>query len=364
MKTINQTPPCHPIISPIFLFSNWRTGGTALAFAFRKSPHFYVYTEPFNPTLRDPELALNANTASWTSKHPSNQFYFTEYAPLLRSADFFFPEVEKIPYVLGPDDRCDDLHRYLSQLISFAQSHGKAPVFKFEQLEGAAPWIAANFPDGLRVGVTRNPLHQLISWMEQASFGRAGDFFMLAHRLIENNLEYFMTDHIEVRSQGDVEAFIKIFEVFRRRIDIQHSDHMHFCMDISPETTETIEAQLGKIAVCKCDRLEEWRLVLHEVRNSLQREPDTSATLRRLSDLVAVKHECATLRAVVDEAQAIRARISELDERESLLRALKTELENKSAAIDTITGSTKWKVLSKIWEVFEWSKPYVRRKTS
>lgn len=359
---MDQPPPSNSLMSPIFLFSNWRTGGTALAFAFRKSPRFYVYTEPFNPTLRDPGLALNAQTTGWKSKHPSNQFYFTEYAPLLMSGDFFFPEVEKLPYVLGPNDRCDDLHSYLSQLITFAQSNGKAPVFKFEQLEGAAPWIAANFPDGLRIGVTRDPVHQLISWMEQASFG-VHDFFMLAHRLIANNVQYFMTDNIAGPSPGDVAAYIKIFDIFRRRIDIQHRDHMHFCLDISPETTETIEAQLGKVAAHKPDQADDWKLVLQEVRDSLHREPDTAATLRRLSDLVTVKGECATLRVAIDEAQDLQARIRELEQRESELRTLRREVEERRAAIDLITASKKWKILSKIWGVFEWKKSGVLRKT-
>jgi len=334
---------CYPSsisrLSPIFLFSNWRNGGTALAMTFRKLHQFYVFTEPFNPTLRNPELALQANTYAWKSKHPAGEFYFSEYAPLFKRPDFFFPKIEDIPYVLGPDDSCDDLYRYLKQLIDFAQEQDKAPVFKFEQLEGSAPWIAANFPGSLRVGVSRDPLHQLISWMEQASLGN-NSFFELAHRLIQNNSEYFSSDPIIVSNDGDVEVFKKIFEIFRRRIDIQHHQHMNFCIDIAPETTESKELQLEIIASHDPGRLAEWEHVLREIRLSLHREPEAEVTLRRLSAFVLLKYE----RAALDESVKVLGQ--RLDERELSIHKLKEE-------IDKITGSTEFKMLSKVRKIID-----------
>ena len=335
-------------LSPIFLFSNWRTGGTALAMSFRELSQFYLYTEPLNPSLKNKKVALNLSTSGWNSKHPPDEIYFSEFKPLLNRPDFFFPNLKNIPYVLGPDDSCDDLFRYISQLINFAHEQGKAPVFKFEQLEGAAPWIANKFPGSLSVGVTRDPLYQLISWMEQLSIGN-DSFFKSAHQLIQRNLEYFGSDSIEVKNDGDIDAFKKIFDVFRQRIDIQHSQHMNFCIDIAPETTESKKSQLEIIAKHDAGRLIEWEQVLRKVRLSIPRSMEAENALSRLSKISLLNSKLS-----IQEKSIIKLgkklKISTAKQEEDMKKKIE-ENEDMQDKLDRIHQSTSWQITAPLRQV-------------
>jgi hypothetical protein len=269
------------LLAPIFLFSNWRTGGTALILTFRKHDNCYIYTEPLNPTLRSADVALAATTSSWKSKHPQNEYYFTEYEPILSDDSFRFPDVEKIPYILEADDSQEDLLKYFTSLISYAHSINKIPVFKLEQAEGSADWIKANFPDALCVGVTRKAEYQFISWLEQTTFGN-NLFFGLAHRIIENNLEFFESEPIALNGRYDTDVYKKIFDIFKRKIDFQHSLYMDFCVDISPESEESLHDQLAKVEEHDFGRFELWKYVLSRIHDSLIRESDSDITIKRL----------------------------------------------------------------------------------
>lgn len=281
------------LLAPVFLFSNWRTGGTALAFTFRKHDGFYVFTEPLNPTLRNAADALAATTSSWKSKHPQSEYYFTEYEPILSDDSFRFPDVENIPYVLESGDSQEDLLKYFTSLISYAHSINKIPVFKLEQAEGSAGWIKANFPEALCVGVTRKAECQFISWLEQATFGNDSLFFGAAHRIIENNLEFFESEPIALTGRYDIDAYQKIFDLFKRKIDSQHSLFMDFCVDISPESEESLNVQLAKVEEHDFSRLELWQYVLSKVHDSLVREPANQVAIRRLKSHIRALDECA-----------------------------------------------------------------------
>ena len=299
-------------LAPIFLFSNWRTGGTALAFSFRKLAECYVYTEPFNPTLRDPSVALNARTSSWKSKHPPNEYYFKEYEPLLMnpSSGFKLPEVESLPYVLGVTDEHEELKRYLSLLISYAHSLNKVPVFKFEQLEGSAGWVKANFPDSVCVGISRDRKHQYISWLEQSTFGNGSLFFGLACAIINKNLSFFECGPISICGQYDVQAFRKIFDVFKKRVVEQHEKIMDFCIDISPETLETVDQQLERVALSDSNRLHLWRDSLQNVRDTCKKIDSTQLTIERLEGHLTTLAERDELRGRLDVTLAERDELS------------------------------------------------------
>lgn len=289
-------------LEPIFLFSNWRTAGTALAFSFRTSTDCYVYTEPFNPTLKDKSAALSANTGSWNSKHPKNQKYFEEYIPLLDKEDFVFPDMEKIPYVAKEDDSQKELLIYLETLISYAQSLNKIPVFKLEQSEGAMPWFKAKFPGALFVGVTRKHEYQYISWLEQATFGNASLFFLSALRLINNNPDFFDSEKIELDSNYDPVVYREIFNTFKKKMDCVHSKYADFCIDISPETDELLEEQIEKVKQFDVERLSLWQGVLSNIRNTLEKMPATQVSIERLENHVKTLGK-------YEEAQKIHASV-------------------------------------------------------
>lgn len=295
MSLSKSQTPTRSLLSPIFLFSNWRTGGTAFAFTFRKHEAFWVFTEPLNPTLRDLTLALNANTSSWSSKHPKNEYYFKEYEKVLSKDSSLFPNLESIPYVLKKGDKQENLLTYFNGLISYAHSLNKIPVFKLEQSEGSADWIRSNFPDALCVGVSRKPENQYISWLEQASFGN-NSFFLLAHKLIENNLDFFDSPSIIFNGTHDIEAYKKTFDVFKKKIDHQHDLFMDFCLDISPESEESLDSQLTKIKKHDYSRIDLWKFVLSSVHDSLEMESQNDVTIQRLTNQIKVLGELASLK--------------------------------------------------------------------
>lgn len=311
--------------APIFLFSNWRTGGTALAFAFRKSPAFHVYTEPFNPTLHNPDLARRAQTTDWPSKHPPGERYFTEFEDFFGKDDFVFPRFEDIPYVLNAEDECPPLEDYLRALIDHAQQHGRTPVFKLEQGEGAAPWFAAKFPEAVRIGLSRNRVAQLVSWMEQASNGNHL-FFSLAHKLIHENVEFFGREDFSQFIVGDVEGYEAVFNLFRNQIETQHSAFMHFCLDVSPESPESIEQQLDRVKRFDAFRLDLWESTLRYVRSSLAREPVIASKLSDLKRLIAAQRRLEEMELQSQRAHDLEEQIRHL---EAHAGALETELENR-----------------------------------
>lgn len=344
MSQSDSVPPT----TPIFLFSNWRTGGTALAFSFRAVSAFYVYTEPFNPTLRASDLARKANTSDWRSKHPPNQSYFKEYEPLFQLKEFNFPEVETIPYVLGPSDDQTDVKNYLSVLISFAQNKGLTPVFKFEMMEGAATWIAQTFPTGLRVGLSRDRTTQLISWMEQASFGNHL-FFRKAHELIERNLGYFDVDTIQSFVEGDIDLYFTIFDLFKNRLDEVHRRHMHFCLDISPESRHGIPSHLELISEHDPDRLALWEEVLTHLRASLHRQPGHEVALARLTTIVRLQAELGGLsQRIADQDAQIQRQRLQFTEQSKRVDDLRSALTDRERQVDAIVESRTFSLISKL----------------
>jgi len=322
-------------LAPIFLFSNWRTAGTALAFSFRKSNEFYVFTEPLNPTLRNADMALAISTTSWESKHPSGEYYFIEYAPFFSDDSLKFPEVENIPYVLNEFDMQEDLKAYFTRLISYAHSIHKIPVFKLEQSEGSAAWIRVNFPNSLYVGITRKADYQFISWLEQASFGNPL-FFTLACQIINKNYKFFETDPIQQTGQYDIFAYQKIFDVFKRNIDIQHKLYMDFCIDISPESQESLSEQITKVNSHDAGRVEMWQHVLSKVKDSLLNETETEVMIKRLKIQIANLSKLSAIN--IEQANQINTLNSTLDEK----NATQLEAEATQLSIDLGKCHSLW----------------------
>jgi len=337
-------------LAPIFLFSNWRTSGTALAFTFRKHDAFYVFTEPLNPTLKNSNEALEVTTSSWKSKHPDGEYYFTEYAPILSEIRLKFPEIEKIPYVLEAGDIQKDLKDYFAFLISYAHSLNKIPVFKLEQAEGSAAWIKTNFPDSLLVGVTRNADYQFISWLEQATFGNSSLFFGAAHNIIEKNLDFFDATSFSENGPYDIEAYENIFNLFKRKIDYQHSLFMNFCIDISPETEESLNVQLDKVIAQDFGRLELWRYVLSKVHDSLVKELDKDVTIKRLKNHLKSLAECSAVQdnlinSLNDFQRVVSDQISQINTQNDQIKEYELLVREQANQIDFLSKNVKNRLL-------------------
>jgi hypothetical protein len=66
----------------IFLYSSWRTGGTALAVALRGNENVMLFFDPLNQSLLNFESIENASSITWNSNNPFDFHYFEDYLPL------------------------------------------------------------------------------------------------------------------------------------------------------------------------------------------------------------------------------------------------------------------------------------------
>jgi hypothetical protein len=178
-------------VAPIFLYTSWRTGGTALAAAFKNLDSAMLFYDPLNPILESLDSSQEVNSSSWTSNHPSGFTYFEQYLPLFKNGKIAqFPNLTNFTFRNSSKHFQAELVTYIQSLVDLATSDGRVAVFKFEQLEGHVSILRSSFPESLHLGVARNPELQYESWLEQLALGNS-HFFRSAQDLIEGDLEFF-----------------------------------------------------------------------------------------------------------------------------------------------------------------------------
>ena len=177
----------------IFIYSGWRTGGSALAYAFKQIPAVCVFYDPLNPALKNEETAVSSNSSSWNSNHPENYVYFDSYFDLFKNGEIpGFPNLEKFKFRNLEIGARNEIVEYFEILSNHARTQNKVPVFKMEQMEGLSGLLRKAFPGSFHIGVVRDPESQLLSWYEQLTLGGSG-FFDAAKRLIDGDPEFFNT---------------------------------------------------------------------------------------------------------------------------------------------------------------------------
>jgi hypothetical protein len=197
--------------APIFLYSSWRTGGTAFALALKKDNMLFI--DPLNPGLMDFQSAQNATTEGWSSNHPPGFLYFEEYLPLMVDGKLdHFPNLNHYKFRNSPEMFRSQLIEYVAQLIEHAKCNKKSAIFKFEQLEGHVDLLRRNFPGAIHIGLIRNPLEQCDSWFEQLALGNS-HFFDAAMSLIKGDPEFF-----EQSSSTQVLSNQEIFDVYYSKL--------------------------------------------------------------------------------------------------------------------------------------------------
>ena len=178
-------------MAPIFLYTSWRTGGTALAAAFKNLDSAMLFYDPLNTILESLDSSQEVNSSSWTSNHPSGFSYFEQYLPLFKNGKIAqFPDLTSFTFRNSSKNFQAELVNYIQSLVDLATSDGRVAVFKFEQLEGHVSILRSSFPESLHLGVARNPELQYESWLEQLALGNSF-FFRSAQDLIEGDLEFF-----------------------------------------------------------------------------------------------------------------------------------------------------------------------------
>ena len=176
---------------PIFIYSSWRTGGTAFIASFKRDTKNIVFYDPLNPALRNFELALKSNSDGWNLNHPSDFTYYDEYLPLFSGeTSISFPDLAKYKFKNSSSDFRLQLTNYINELMLLAEQQGRTPIFKFEQLEGHVELLRSNFPTAFHLGLARNPEDQLDSWLEQIALGNRG-FFDYALNVLISDKDFF-----------------------------------------------------------------------------------------------------------------------------------------------------------------------------
>jgi hypothetical protein len=195
--------------APIFIYSGWRTGGTAFASCLQANTSNILFYNPLSDALENIEHALNSKSNSWHSNHPPGIKYFTEYLPLFSSGKMeLYPEPSDFKFRNSSDAYRTQLVKYLRELIDHAKDLDKTPIFKFEQLDGHVNFLRTHFSSALHLGLRRNPKDQFDSWLEQLALGNAW-FFENALNLINSDPDFFKKD-----SSIKISEYDKIFTLY------------------------------------------------------------------------------------------------------------------------------------------------------
>jgi hypothetical protein len=176
---------------PIFIYSSWRTGGTAFVSCLKANTSNILFYDPLNPALANIDRALNSKSDSWPSNHPRNIEYFNEYIPLFSSGKMeLYPDQSHFKFRNSSDAYKTQLVEYLHELINYANTLEKTPIFKFSQLEGHVNLLRTHFPAALQLGLIRDSKDQCDSWLEQLALGNSS-FFDDALKLINEDPNFF-----------------------------------------------------------------------------------------------------------------------------------------------------------------------------
>lgn len=160
----------------VFLHTGWRTRGTWIWDALRRTPGTMAFYEPLHEALAGltpAEIDRNAPDA-WASGHPRGAPYFREYAALLTRAPGvpgFLPRFAYHDHF--PDPRAPDgaLAAWLHGLLEEARCADALPVLKFCRSQGRVAWMRRRFPGALHLVVLRHPMAQFASARAQWALG-------------------------------------------------------------------------------------------------------------------------------------------------------------------------------------------------
>ena len=257
-------------LAPIFLHTSWRTGGTALAFAFREQPACTLFYEPINIALRTPEKALLASPGKWDSRHPSSAPYFNEFKKFLAEDESIrnFPNLDLFTFESPEKKWLDELARYLHMLIDYAQGEGKVPVIKFTNLDGHLDFLRNEFPSSTNIAVNRGRSEQLMSWLNQAANGNY-EFFKAGSKMIgvESTNPFIGKRKLEGLSSNDVASVIDDFNQYRDLLDLFHKK-MDLVINISPEVIFKPDKVLKFVEKKHLSQLALWKKALDYLAKS------------------------------------------------------------------------------------------------
>jgi hypothetical protein len=337
-------------LSPIFLYSGWRTGGTALAAAFKSDTAAMLFFDPLSPTLENFENSKSSNSSNWFSNHPKNFSYFENYLPLFESGQIKGrPDMSKFRFHHSSKEFQGELVSYIQQLVNVANEDGLTPIFKFEQLEGHVAILRQNFPKSLHLGVIRDPKPQYASWLEQLALGNA-DFFKSAENVILGDKEFFKPEF----SSNKLEL-IEIFEIYYNGI-LKLRSQLDYLLELNNESflgllkiitnpihlnvltsafNEYLKMESAPSVEFKFSRMQKRSLQLTSELDQITGERD-QISINLTSELDQITGERDRIAGDRDRIAGERDQISE--ERERITKELTSERDQVAADRDRIAG--------------------------
>jgi hypothetical protein len=111
---------------------------------------------------------------------------------------------------------------------------------------------------------------------------------------------------------------------------------MDFCIDISPESQESLSEQITKVNSHDAGRVEMWQHVLSKVKDSLLNETETEVMIKRLKIQIANLSKLSAIN--IEQANQINTLNSTLDEK----NATQLEAEATQLSIDLGKCHSLW----------------------
>ena len=314
-------------LAPIFLHTGWRTGGTALAFAFREQPACTLFYEPINIALRNPENAFLASPGKWDSRHPSSAPYFHEFKKFLTQEGSIqnFPNLDLFTFDAPSQEWLSELATYLHMLVDDTQKEGKAPVFKFTNLEGHVDFLRKEFPSSTNIAVGRERSHQLMSWLSQAASGNY-EFFKAGSKMIRTDSTNAFTGKrkLDRLTNDDISSVIHDFNQYRDLIDSFHKK-MDVVVNISPEVAFKPEKVLKFVEREHLPQLTIWKKSLAYLNKN---RPSTMSEDNRLQK--------AYIQTILKDR--------EIDLRNNEIDVKNREIKNLQLQHQRLVNSRSWKI--------------------
>ena len=329
-------------LSPIFLHTSWRTGGTALAAAVKSVDSLLLFYDPLNSTLENYEYSRDFTSSDWDSNHPPKLNYFDSYLSLFEDGKLYgFPNLTNFVFRNSSKNFQDELLAYIDKLVSVAQDRGLTAIFKCEQLEGHVGLLRSSFPGSLHVGVTRDSRLQYQSWLEQLALGNAF-FFESARELIRGDSVFF-----EPLLDISTLTYLDVFEIYTRGIEKLRVD-LDYVLELTEESFE------GLLGASLSQKHHDIFAKIFSAYSTVESRPTLDfkfeRMLKRSLHLVADRDQIAEERDRITQ-ELIQQRDQIAEERDRITQELIQQRDQIAEERDRITQDLKALLNSASWKV-------------
>ena len=325
--------------APIFLYSSFRTGGSAFAMALKSNDQNMLFFDPLNSGLMNYEYARSATSETWNSNHPYGLKYFEEYMPIFVDGKLeYFPDLNEYRFRNSSKMFQEQLLRYLNNLMDIAHKSNKTPVFKFEQLEGHVELLRSHFPFAIHLGLIRNPKEQINSWLEQKALGESG-FFNAASKLIQEDPEFFTKDRIIDHSKSE-----EVFEVYHGGL-LRLRSSFDLTLNLYEDNREDF---IGKV---RSDLFKKIFRVAFKKLESLDQKPTFETKFFRMTG--------RSLELIQQRDELIQQRDELIQQRDELIQQrdeLTQERDELTQQRDELVNSTIWRLSKPLRDLINYLK--------